>query len=694
MGTYGQVYLAKYIGSTNFVAIKCMLKSKLSRRAQDNLVSEISILKALKHPHIVQMLDFTWDSTYVYIIMDYCAGGDLSRYLRKHKYLKESLVQHFLQQLALALQYLKETNVVHMDLKPQNILLTSTVNPVLKVTDFGFAQQIESTIQMNEVRGTLLYMAPEVYCEGVYHPSCDLWSVGIIMYECLFAQTPYGSTNVEQLKEKLLSIESIEIPTYISISNSCRNLLLGLLKRDPKKRFNHDQFFAHPFVDLEHVPSPDSLNQSIIYLEKASKLESLTKLKEAYDCYVQGLYYLYAASKYETSPKRKVELNHLLRGYLNKTEHLKTALSLNRPTKPRPPSIDTSLKRYPPDRPHTPCPTKLPDLERNDSQASSDLTSGCSGKQPTTDTTNLSIHSSTGMFTRFKQWVCSAGSIFSADVNSSHALNNYVSTAHDDHSTSTNMLLELPPVHESKNTVEQSIRAVEACIEPSLLPVCASIPSSNLPNSNQVSLTKRFSKLNQNLKDLIDEDVDDDNGNGNSELTTQTKTSAPTQSALIERLKTFRSLKYLSENAEDESHPLMNSVSTNSSLPSPHINNPSVNSRQSKLPPPGIDPNVSSFLGTFYHLIDANELEKAYIHFETEFAGCLKIVKDDSDKNRRVYLLNQLNNAMDRAEKIKLKLNQFAPDLENSAESFELGQKLADVPHFQADEHEGDCVLM
>ncbi|CAH8560052.1 unnamed protein product [Schistosoma intercalatum] len=302
---------------------------KLSNQARDNLVSEISILKALEHPHIVRMLDFTWDASFVYIIMEFCGGGDLSRYLRLKRRLDELLVQRFLQQLALALQYLKSKNIVHMDLKPQNILLTSINNPSLKLADFGFAQCIKETAKKNEVRGTLLYMAPEIFCEGFYHPSCDLWSIGIILYECLFGTTPYGQITIEKLKEKLVAVdEQIKLPSTNEISKPCAALIHGLLKRNPSERLKHEQFFSHPFIDLDHAPSAQSLDKAAEYLKRAPQLQSLGKLCEAYDCYLEGLNHLMAAYNYEPSRFKKSQIRNLMKDHLLKTESLKLELCL------------------------------------------------------------------------------------------------------------------------------------------------------------------------------------------------------------------------------------------------------------------------------------------------------------------------------------------------------------------------------
>jgi serine/threonine protein kinase len=117
-GSYGDVYKAHgKTGAREVVAVKCVLKSRLCKAEVDNIVTEISLLKKLKHPHIVEMKDFCWDAHYIYIIMDYCGGGDLSRFIKASRApIEEDVCKSFLQQLASALKYLREENVAHMDL--------------------------------------------------------------------------------------------------------------------------------------------------------------------------------------------------------------------------------------------------------------------------------------------------------------------------------------------------------------------------------------------------------------------------------------------------------------------------------------------------------------------------------------------------------------------------------------------------
>ncbi|XP_046640835.1 serine/threonine-protein kinase ULK3-like [Daphnia pulicaria] len=250
-GTFSDVYKAYQISSPKqIVAVKCILKNELSANTVNSIVHEIEALKRLRHPHIIQMLDFQWDENFIYIIMEYCEGGDLSIFIRNYKQLKEDICRSFLSQLAFALQYLRQHNIVHMDLKPSNLLLTSRRHPVLKLADFGLAQSLKNREKETSYRGSPLYMAPEILRRQSYDASVDLWSTGVILYECLFGRPPCSSKSLKELVDKIQSDAPITIPTTIEISSNCRDLLIRLLQKDPNKRLTFEQFFNHPFVNL------------------------------------------------------------------------------------------------------------------------------------------------------------------------------------------------------------------------------------------------------------------------------------------------------------------------------------------------------------------------------------------------------------------------------------------------------------
>nr|XP_033339552.1 serine/threonine-protein kinase ULK3 isoform X2 [Megalopta genalis] len=291
-GSYATVYKAiKKDGCRDVVAIKCVDKSSLSKSAVDNLVTEINLLKILKHEHIVEMRDFFWDDGHIYIVMEYCDAGDLSSFIRKRHKLAERNCRGFLQQLALALRYLRDHNVSHMDLKPQNLLLTRRPHLVLKVGDFGFAQYLSNSEQKFAIRGSPLYMAPEILLKRKYDARVDLWSVGVIMYECLFGRAPYSSTSVQELSEKIKDTRPIELPKGCQVTRECKDLLLSLLKHDPDVRITFDDFFAHEFLDLAHAPTKENYEKAVELVQQAVKMDTEKNPKEAFYLYCEALRY-------------------------------------------------------------------------------------------------------------------------------------------------------------------------------------------------------------------------------------------------------------------------------------------------------------------------------------------------------------------------------------------------------------------
>ncbi|XP_025077339.1 serine/threonine-protein kinase ULK3-like isoform X2 [Pomacea canaliculata] len=326
-GSYATVYKAyKKTGIREVVAIKCVLKSSLNKASTENLLTEIELLKNLKHEHIVELKDFIWDSKYIYLVMEYCSGGDLSHFIKSKRALPERIVRKFLQQIALAMQFLHDNNVVHMDLKPQNILLTASSNPSLKIGDFGFAKPMLEGDQMDVMRGSPLYMAPEIICRKSYDARVDLWSIGVILYECLFGRAPFASRSFKELGEKIWDSKPVELPPGVEVSDDCRDLLLKLLQRNPEDRISFEEFFNHPFVDLLHAPSPYCLRNAKDIVSQAVKKDTEGDYKNAVTLYCNALAFFVPAIHYEKDPVKKEALRAKVREYMMRAETLKQLL--------------------------------------------------------------------------------------------------------------------------------------------------------------------------------------------------------------------------------------------------------------------------------------------------------------------------------------------------------------------------------
>nr|XP_002128179.1 serine/threonine-protein kinase ULK3 [Ciona intestinalis] len=323
-GTYATVYKAyrKSCEHRQVIAVKCIQKSNLNRVSIENLLLEIEILKQIKHEHVVELFDFQWDDSFIYLIMEYCGGGDLSGFIQSKRMIPEYTVRRFLQQIASAVKVLHDHNISHMDLKPQNILLTSNYQPVLKIADFGFAQHIES-VQEYSLRGSPLYMAPEMILMKKYDAKVDLWSIGVILYESLFGEAPFASRTLEDLEAKIQSQDPILVPRTPQTSNDCKNLLYGLLRRDPDQRISFEDFFAHPFVDLEHKPSQDCLPKATEIVMSAVASDRAGDLAKAAKLYSEAIEYFVPAIYYENDQLKKAALRTRVTEYCNRAEQLK-----------------------------------------------------------------------------------------------------------------------------------------------------------------------------------------------------------------------------------------------------------------------------------------------------------------------------------------------------------------------------------
>ncbi|XP_074546378.1 serine/threonine-protein kinase ULK1 isoform X2 [Halichoeres trimaculatus] len=237
------------------VAVKCINKKNLAK-SQTLLGKEIKILKELKHENIVALLDFQETASSVYLVMEYCNGGDLADYLHSKGTLSEDTIRVFLQQIAGAMRVLQSKGIIHRDLKPQNILLSYPAgrkshsnNTCIKIADFGFARYLQNNMMAATLCGSPMYMAPEVIMSQNYDAKADLWSIGTIVFQCLTGKAPFQASSPQDLRlfyEKNKTL-SPNIPR--ETSNHLRHLLLGLLLRNHKDRMDFDEFFSHPFLE-------------------------------------------------------------------------------------------------------------------------------------------------------------------------------------------------------------------------------------------------------------------------------------------------------------------------------------------------------------------------------------------------------------------------------------------------------------
>ncbi|CAG2215616.1 ULK3 [Mytilus edulis] len=151
--------------------------------------------------------------------------------------------------------YLREHNVAHMDLKPQNVLLTSSSNPTVKIADFGFAKHMFDGDKESVMKGSPLYMAPEIICQKTYDARVDLWSIGVILYECLFGRAPFASKSFQELGAKIWNDKPVELPYGVNVDDEELQAALKVIKAAEIEESNeeYEKALTHYELGLKTV---------------------------------------------------------------------------------------------------------------------------------------------------------------------------------------------------------------------------------------------------------------------------------------------------------------------------------------------------------------------------------------------------------------------------------------------------------
>ena len=271
-GSFGTVYLSQKDGKNGYFATKQIDRSMADKPSfQKYFRNELVILKSLKHINIVHLEDVKYDNQYYYIVMEYINGGSLTDCLKQYqnknngKSFPEEIVQYLMKQIVGAIRYIHSQNIIHRDLKLDNIMVSfnndydknslNMLRATIKIIDFGFSIQLTQSNLASSVLGSPINMDPAILNEMAnrgkkvhhlgYDQKADIWSLGTICYEMLIGQAVFNAETMNELVRKV-ETGTYSVPT--SVSKEMVSFLNGMLQYKGEDRLSADELYKHPFL--------------------------------------------------------------------------------------------------------------------------------------------------------------------------------------------------------------------------------------------------------------------------------------------------------------------------------------------------------------------------------------------------------------------------------------------------------------
>ncbi|XP_050388690.1 serine/threonine-protein kinase 17B [Patella vulgata] len=254
-GKYAVVKKCVNNETKDVVAAKFIRKRRKGKSAREEILREVVMLEmAFAHPRLVDLLEVYETSSELILITEYCEGGELFHECVIEESFKEEDVIRLVVQILEGLVYLHEQNIVHLDLKPQNILLTKPFpHGNIKICDLGFACLVHAGEDIRDIIGTADYVAPEVLDYEPLSIMTDMWSMGVLTYVMLTAFSPFAGENQQETFCNISSMQ-VDFPEelFSDKSDHCQDFISRLLVKNAKKRLTARQCLEHPWLQ-SHV---------------------------------------------------------------------------------------------------------------------------------------------------------------------------------------------------------------------------------------------------------------------------------------------------------------------------------------------------------------------------------------------------------------------------------------------------------
>ena len=328
-GNFGEVFLTQKGNDPNYLATKRMDFQQIDPSIKRFIENEMSIMRILKHPNIIRLVDLLQSSNHYYLIIEYCNGGTLSDCIRKYgRPLPIEVVQYFMRQIVNGLKYIHSKRIIHRDLKSDNILLNyknladknnmNLLSAEVKIIDFGLAKQLMPNEYTNTAVGSPIYMDPLILKKFIkaggydklqgYNEKADIWSLGTIFYEMLTGKPLFIADGIVELEQKV-EIGNYYLPTNLHLTKELISFINGMLQYNGDLRLSADELSRHDFLvknvkdfipaNLQPIQSKVSGFNLIINSKQNETIKNMFNKKDKpnWEAYLNGLLIEYKLAK-------------------------------------------------------------------------------------------------------------------------------------------------------------------------------------------------------------------------------------------------------------------------------------------------------------------------------------------------------------------------------------------------------------
>ena len=280
-GLFGEIRICHQLSTNRVYAVKIVSKAGLPSDIlkKKQFEAQVKIMQKLDHPCLVKIFDFFEDACHFYLVMDYVKGGDLYAKLETCGRFNEKTAAKVMKQLFSALAYMHSKNIIHRDVKCDNILIEEFNQKIIvKLIDYDTVIKLGEKKKIKGIYGTVYYMAPELI-EGLYNEKCDVWSAGVVLYSMITKTFPYGGGCDEVIMRNIINSKiNFEALKIWKASNELIDFLRSVLNYSPESRISAIQACSHSWIQKyckTRIPvQVPSIDQPVFYnyLSQALKI--------------------------------------------------------------------------------------------------------------------------------------------------------------------------------------------------------------------------------------------------------------------------------------------------------------------------------------------------------------------------------------------------------------------------------------